>query len=289
VILLGEHAVVYGRPGLAAGLALGTTAEASAATGPLRLESDRPELAADTRPGRLLVEAARVLRLEPRDLVVRVRSELPPGVGLGSSAALVVAVVRALAAAAGRGLDTAEEIAIGRGLEEIFHGHPSGIDPAAAVLGTCLRFVRGEPPRISVLRPAAPLPLVIAYGDRPRPTATTVVALRQRWSADRARHERLFDQIAALVEEGAGAVAAGDREHLGGAFDRNQALLEALGVSTPEVEALVAAARRAGACGAKLTGGGGGGAVVAVGPDPEELAAALSRTGARTLVARIGG
>ena len=286
VILLGEHAVVYGRPALAAGLPLGLVAEAVAGDGPVRLESDG--YADDPRSARLVVEAAAAVGLEPRDLVVRVCSELPAGVGVGSSAALAVAVLRALAAAVGRRLARDDEIALATRLEAIFHGHPSGIDPAAAAHGGCFRFVRGTPPAIAPVRPAVPLPLVIAFGRRPRSTGTAVMGLRARWEAERARHEALFDAVAATVEDGARAAEAGDLAALGHAFDRNQALLEALGVSAPEVEALVARARVSGALGAKLTGGGTGGAVIALARTPERLAAALGADGTQTIVAHVG-
>ncbi|TMA50384.1 MAG: hypothetical protein E6J83_00465 [Deltaproteobacteria bacterium] len=222
VILLGEHAVVYGRPALAAGLPLGLVAEAVAGDGPVRLESDG--YADDPRSTRLVVEAAAAVGLEPRDLVVRVCSELPAGVGVGSSAALAVAVLRALAAAVGRRLARDDEIALATRLE----------------------------------------------------------------AAERARHEALFDAVAATVEDGARAAEAGDLAALGHAFDRNQALLEALGVSAPEVEALVARARASGALGAKLTGGGTGGAVIALARTPERLAAALGADGTQTIVAHVG-
>src|SRR5207249_2202037 len=82
--------------------------------------------------------------------------------------------------------------------------------------------------------------------------------LRARWEKDRDEYERLFDEVAAVVEEGARAAEGGDLARLGEAFDQNQELLRALGVSAPEVERLVAAARVSGALGAKLTGGGAG-------------------------------
>src|SRR5439155_1036706 len=133
-------------------------------------------------------------------------SQLPAGAGLGSSAALAIAVLRALAAAAGRRLRPDEELALGRRLEAIFHGHPSGIDPAAAAQpgGGCIRFVRGEPPAIGALRTARPLPLVIALGP-PRSPGAAVGGLRARWEADRVRHERLFDRVAAAGGLGARA------------------------------------------------------------------------------------
>jgi mevalonate kinase len=289
IILLGEHAVVYGRPALAAGLGLGLAVEVTEGAGPIRCESDRPELATDARPARLVAEAAAALDIAPRDLVVRVRSELPAGAGLGSSAALAVAVVRALAGAAGRVLGRDELLALGRRLEGIFHGQSSGIDPAAAMSdGGLFRFTRGEPPDIVPLRSARGVPLVVALGEAARSTGSAVGGLRARWEAERPRYERLFDQVGAVVEDGTKAIEAGDLVALGYAFARNQELLAEIGVSAPEVETRVAAARRAGALGAKLTGGGAGGAVIAVAPEPERVAAALEREGVRTLVVHAG-
>ena len=288
VILLGEHVVVYSRPALAAGLARGLEVRVERGEGLLTVRTDVSSLAADERPTALVREAAAALGLVSDGLRVQVRSELPAGAGLGSSAALSVAVLRALAAAAGRRLALADELALGRGLEAIFHGNPSGIDPAAAVLGGCFRFTRGEPPMVTPLRVPRPLPLVVAYTGRGRSTGAVVAGLRARWEGDRATYERRFDEVAGLVAEGAAAVESGDVVGLGRTFDENQRLLEALGVSASEVESLVAAARSAGAYGAKLTGGGGGGAVIAVAAEPERVAAALRGAGAQTMVAVIG-
>ena len=285
LILLGEHAVVYGRPALAAGLGIGLAAEVRAGEGPVRVES---EVADDGRARRLVEEAARMLGLPGSGVVVQVRSDLPAGAGLGSSAALAIAVLRALARGAGRVLTTDDELRLGRELEAIFHGHPSGIDPAAAALGTCFRFVRGEPPTVRPLRPRRPLPVVVALSERPRSTGAAVGGLRARWEADRERHERLFDEIATVVDAGARAIEAGDLVDLGAAFRANQAVLRALGVSAPAVERLVEAAEGAGALGAKLTGGGAGGAVIAVASEPERVAAALRAQRVRTTVVRIG-
>ena len=288
VILLGEHVVVYARPALAAGLARGLEVRVERGAGPLAVRTDVPALAADERPAALVREAAAALGIQADGLRVEVRSELPGGAGLGSSAALSVAVLRALAVAAGRRLSLADELALGRRLEEIFHGNPSGIDPAAAVLGGCFRFTRGEPPMVTPLRVARPLPLVVAYTGRGRSTGAVVAGLRERWESDRTAYERLFDEVAGLVAEAAVAVESGDVVGLGRAFDENQRLLEALGVSAPEVESLVATARNAGAYGAKLTGGGGGGAVIAVAAEPERVAQALRGAGAQTMVAVVG-
>jgi len=288
VILLGEHVVVYARPALAAGLARGLEVRVERGAGPLAVRTDAPVLAGDERPAALVREAAAALGIQADGLRVEVRSELPAGAGLGSSAALSVAVLRAMAAAAGRRLSLADELALGRRLEAIFHGNPSGIDPAAAVLGGCFRFTRGEPPMVTPLRVPRPLPLVVAYTGRGRSTGAVVAGLRERWEGDAPAYERLFDEVAGLVAEAAVAVESGDVVGLGRAFDENQRLLEALGVSAPEVEALARTARRAGALGAKLTGGGAGGAVLALAPDAARVAAALRARDVESMVVEVG-
>jgi mevalonate kinase len=275
VILLGEHAVVYGRPALASGIPIGIDATVDAGDGP-RLLSEVP---AGERGDRLVAEAAELVGLAPSRVVVRVRSAIPAGRGLGSSAALSVAVLRAMAAAAGRSLDVATTLAQGRALERIFHGTPSGVDPAAAALGTCIRFVRGEPPTVTPVRVGRPLSIVIAWGDDARSTGAAVGGLRERWEADRATYERHFDDVARVVEDGVLAVEYGDVAALGKAFERNQALLATLGVSSPAIETRIAAAKAAGALGAKLTGGGAGGAIIAVAHDADALATAMRATG----------
>jgi mevalonate kinase len=285
VILLGEHVVVYGRPALATGLPLGIDVMIDSGAGPRLISGDE----SDPRGARLVAEAARAVGLDPSIVVARVRSEVPPGRGLGSSAALCVATLRAAAAAAGRTLAPLETCVLGRDLERIFHGTPSGVDPATAALGACVRFVCGEPPTITPVVAPRPLRLLVAYGDRARSTGAAVGGLRERWELDRTRYERLFDEVATIVESGVVAVEEGDVDALGAAFERNQTLLAALGVSSPEIDALLASARAAGACGAKLTGGGVGGAIVAVARDVESVAARLRRTDVTTFVVDVGG
>ena len=73
-------------------------------------------------------------------------------------------------------------------------------------------------------------------------------------------------------------------------MDENQALLEETGVSSPELETLVAAARAAGAWGAKLSGGGRGGNMLAAcsQDDLTALATALQNAGAvRTIITEV--
>lgn len=297
VILLGEHAVVYGRPALVAGVPLRLSVDLQAGVGP-RVDSDA--VRDDDRPVQLLRAAARHFGIDAGELVATVRSALPPGAGFGSSAALVIATVRAVAAAAGTTLSGKALLRLGRELEATFHGQSSGVDPAAAALGGCFWYALAshaavggvpahrdasddvEPPCVGSVPLPRPLSLVVARATGPRRTGAAVGGLRERWTADRPRYDALFDRVAAIVARGTAALASGDLPALGRAFDDNQAVLAELGVSSPAIDDLVAVARRAGAFGAKLTGGGAGGAVIALAADPTSLATALAGAGATT-------
>ena len=88
----------------------------------------------------------------------------------------------------------------------------------------------------------------------------------------------------ALSLAGADALTAGDYAELGRLMNICQGLLNAIGVSTPELEGMLSIARAAGAAGAKLTGAGGGGSIVASCPGAvDDVTAALESAGFRTI------
>ena len=106
-----------------------------------------------------------------------------------------------------------------------------------------------------------------------------------------ARFEALFDRVAVVVEAARAAIAAGEPVKLGPLMDENHALLREIGVSCPELDALVAAARSAGALGAKLSGGGRGGNMIALvtAESASRVAEALVAAGAvRVIVTEVG-
>ncbi|HWE23107.1 MAG TPA: mevalonate kinase, partial [Myxococcales bacterium] len=212
----------------------------------------------------------------------RVRSELPLGGGLGSSAALGVALARAFSQLARRDCppERAERLALE--LERVFHGAPSGVDPAICARSGVILFRRGDPPRIDRVCPRAPLHLAVAFTGVSRGTRSTVLPL----SARRAERPDLYDPmlqfLGDLAQGGAEALERGDLQDLGVRFDAAHGVLAAVGVSCPELEDAVAVLRRAGALGAKLTGAGGGGAAIALareGEHAEALVDAARRAG----------
>lgn len=284
VILLGEHAVVYGQPALAAPLDRHVTvrmepAEALTfatlpATGAAALQEAME---------RVCDELGR-----PR-VALHLESELPLSAGLGSSAAIAVAIVRALAQAQAIPLTLEEELRLAERMEETFHGRPSGIDHTTCAVGRPIRFLKGPPASFTPLD-VSKLELVVAVaGPRDGNTRQKVMSLRAAWEQDRAAYDARFAAIGRLVDEGAALLASGDLPGLGRVFDANHAALQALGLSTAALDGLCERMRAAGAYGAKFTGAGGGGACIALHPEPEALVAALAAQGTRAFVARWKG
>jgi mevalonate kinase len=280
VILLGEHAVVYGQPALALPLDRGVTVTCTPAS---KLELiDPPPTGAEA----LLEALGEVATALKTTAGVRITSELPLGAGLGSSAAVAVAATRALASLAGRTLSEDEVLAFAEGMERSFHGRPSGVDHTTCLVARPLRFQRGTPNQVTPIQVGS-FALVISHaGARATNTRERVLALRDRHEREPQSLEPLFSEVGALVEQAQGAVLHGRLAELGSAMNRNQEILAELGMSTARIDVICARMRELGARGAKLTGAGGGGAVIAVHPDPEALAESLTDWGAPSFVAR---
>jgi hydroxymethylglutaryl-CoA reductase len=289
IILFGEHAVVYGRHALALPIRGAVRAQAARSRDPL-LEipewGTRLSLAAGecTELAGLVGIIAAGHGLPPDAWHIRVETRLPRAMGLGSSAAVAVAITRALVVAAGLSVNDARVNDIAFECEKKAHGTPSGIDNTLATYGEPLLFRRGNPGLEDPIELAEVPPIVIALSGRPGRTVEQVNAVRARRAAIPARFEAVFDEMDAACLDGRRALSAGDYATLALLMNFSHGLLNAIGVSTPEIEALISLARHSGAAGAKLTGAGGGGSIVALCPGRAiEVAAAFAAGGYRTL------
>jgi hydroxymethylglutaryl-CoA reductase len=286
VILLGEHAVVYGRPALALPLPEAISAGVYDSPSGTRLNipawNFEQELLEDATEGSmaLLQVILRRLGLESKKILVDVQARIPPAAGLGSSAALAVAMIRALDNAYSLGMNDREVNEFAFECETLAHGTPSGIDNTVAVFGKTIVFRRKGPRRIRELSLDRLPPLVVAWSGTRGSTRSQVEAVRNRWLQDKATYERIFDEIGHISLEGAAALGKGDDARLGSLMNVAHGLLNALQVSTPLIEEMVEIARSSGAAGAKLTGAGGGGSIVALCPGKSgEVARALAVAG----------
>lgn len=292
VILLGEHAVVYGSPAIALGLTSGAEAcvrhaecsTLSIGTGERLTSSDRP---VGEEPVALRALRELLASLDAPPVEAKTVLAIPAGAGLGASAALGVALARAVTALSG----SLAAGSIGRAAlawENVFHGNASGIDTAAAEHGGCLWFTRQG--GVSPLRLGSSLQVVVALVEPGASTRLMVEAVAERRRQDPEGVGRVMAAIAGLVEAARQALAAGASGELGSLMLRNQELLVELGVSTPGLDRACGLALGQGALGAKLTGAGGGGCVIALvdGESRTRVLDAWQRVGFSCLEAKAG-
>jgi mevalonate kinase len=298
IILFGEHAVVYGQPALAVPVFqvhVEVRIEDGSEAGIL---IDAPEIALhaqfsslpSTNPLHTTIEYVLKLYgiLIPPALTIQITSTIPVASGLGSGAAVSVAVIRALAAHLGHAI-TAEQVNhLAYQVEKIHHGTPSGIDNTAITYAKPVYFVRGQP--IETLQVNTPFTLVIADTGISAPTKESVQDVRKLWDIDSVRWERVFKRVGEIAEKARQAIENGTWQEMGNLMDANHALLQEMTVSSPELDRLIVAAKASGAQGAKLSGGGRGGNMIAL-VQPEiagEVASALLSAGAhRTIITTI--
>ena len=293
IILFGEHAVVYARPAIAVPV-FQVRAEATVQA---REDSDVVIDAIDLHRQYALHDAppddpiATIIRLTcarlgiaPQGFFVQIHSTIPIASGLGSGAAVSVAIARALSKFFDHALSAVQVSALAYETEKLHHGTPSGIDNTVIAFEQPVYFVKGQP--IESFRVARPFMLAIADTGIAAPTKIAVGDVRRAWEADRVRYDTLFDQIGAIVRDARGAIERGEVDALGGLMNANQVLLREMGVSSPEIEALIRAALRAGARGAKLSGAGRGGNVIALIDEvtQDKIERALLGAGARRVI-----
>jgi mevalonate kinase len=276
IILLGEHAVVYGQPALAvpvSGVRARATARLGAPGGGITLSApdlgEQPfdEESDDERAQALLLAARNAAQLvcpgpARPDLALTLSSQIPMARGMGSSAAVSAAIGLAVCGLYGLEIDSATLSALVYRTEALLHGAPSGVDNTVVAYERTVWFIRGQEPIFVPI--GAPLHLLIADTGAPSQTKDTVAAVRRRREQAPAHIDEVCAGIGALVMQARRAATEGDLPGLGRAMCANHALLQSLAVSTPRLDAVVDAALGAGALGAKLTGGGGGGCAVAL-------------------------
>jgi mevalonate kinase len=298
VYLFGEHAVVYGEPAVPCAIEQRATVTAerrpeglSVHAADLTLDGFTVEYSGDAagRPDvdvpDTLLEAAMGYVNEAVDQAreaadapgagfeITIESDIPLGAGLGSSAAVAVAAIDAATRDLGVELPR-EELAdrAYRVEHAVQDGQASRADTFCSTMGGAVR-VEGDDCRTI---DAPELPFVIGYDGGAGDTGALVAEVRDL----RETYDFAADTVTAIgdiVRSGEQALAENDVAEVGRLMDFNHGLLSALGVSSRSLDAMVWAARDAGALGAKLTGAGGGGCIVAL-DESSETASALDYT-----------
>jgi mevalonate kinase len=274
-ILVGEHAVVYGQPAIAAPISsLRVTAsldrDVPAGQGIRIIASDLGrvilvDLSSDDLDDALSLTirlAARRFQLPVADFTLTLQSQIPLASGLGSGAAVSAAIVRAMASAFHQSLSLSELNEIVYEVERIHHGTPSGIDNTVIVYEQPVYFVRNK--TIEFLRIAQPFTILIGDTGHGALTRVAVGDVRHLYETSPQIVQPILDAVGGLVIRARDAIETGDILQLGRLMFENHHYLQQLTVSSPELDSLVDAARSAGALGAKLSGGGRGGNMIAL-------------------------
>ncbi len=272
LVLFGDHAAVYGHPCIVTAVDLRYTVHIEASDSPgihidtadlrasgIRYHVTAGQLSAHNRRETAFVEAAlkRLLAEYPCLTGLQIRTDGPAqSYGLGSSSAITAATIAAYAALLDLKLTPRQIFDLAYAAVLDVQGTGSGVDLAAAIYGGTVYYVKGG----SVLDSLAldSLPIVIGYSGA---KVSTINLLAQ--VADlRARHPHMIDTLLGLMAEisteARGLLETDAWDRTGELMNLNQGLLDALGVSTLNLNRLIVAAREAGAYGAKLSGAGGG-------------------------------
>ena len=299
IILLGEHSVVYGRHAIAAPVPLAIQAKVEPSDSGVELIIPRwnvnqrlhREVEKQHSFEQSLALVFRELGLKDKRMRIEIYPNVPRAMGLGGSAALAVAVIRALDRCYELDLNDEQVNALAFECEKIAHGTPSGIDNTLSVYGKPMLFRAGEQPLRQQIEIQGPIDLVVGISGIESLTAATVARVKKAREARPALYEEIFDQIDSLVLQAVAALKTRDLGTLGELMNVCQGLLNAMQVSNWELEEMIQIARKCGALGAKLTGGGGGGSMIALcDDDPEStlrVEQGLKQAGYQSLVVRI--
>jgi len=270
LILIGEHAVVYGQPAIAFPFKQievkvivknieGNTIriESPFYQGPLEQIPEKMEGLGDC-----ILQTLKVLEQKTSGLEIQISSSIPIGRGLGSSAAIAIALVRGLFAFFNQELSNSQLMTLVERAETFAHGTPSGIDMMAASSANPIWFQKQHV--VEHVKIGAPFHFVVADSGRVGDTYAAVKSIRDKYEIKPEKIEESITLLGKLALEVRQGLAAGDSQQVGDKLNQAQQHLALLGVSDPGLDGLVDTARTAGAIAAKLTGGGRGGCILAL-------------------------
>jgi mevalonate kinase len=298
IILFGEHAVVYNRPALAVPVTQ-VHADVEVLDSPragilihapgINLHAEHNSLPADHPLASVILKLFQRFGISQNpNLEINISSTIPVASGLGSGAAVSVALIRALSSFLFRSLTDDEVNSLAFEIEKLHHGTPSGIDNTVITCNKPVYFIKGQP--AETFKVGKPFTIVIGDTGISALTKESVGDVRRLWLRDQYHLENIFNEISQIALIARRSIEHGKPEMLGELMDQNHALLQSLTVSSPELDRLVESARHAGALGAKLSGGGRGGNMIALVDQlkAESVAQALISAGAkRTIITEI--
>ncbi len=299
LMLLGEHAVVYGNPCLVAtvGQRLFMTVSkidesilriVSKAVGLVNYQKDLKNVGQGDIPrGARFVEGTVKHYFEiykfKSGLQINIKSDFSPLYGFGSSSAVIVCTLYGLSILFNQPLTLRQLFDMSYQVVQEIEGLRSGFDIAAAIWGGCLYFIGNgkviEPIQVN------DIPLIVGYSGIKADTPTQVAQVANLKRRNPQKTNRIFSEINKLVEKAKIAIIQKNWKQFGILMNSNQLFLRQLQVSTDKLELLISTALKAGAWGAKLSGAGGGDCMIAVAADDnkESVKLAITQAGGQVI------
>lgn len=298
VILFGEHFVVYGLPAIASGIDRLVR---------VRVERNEKGILFDDRNFHSKVsfekQSDHILSktfekvfeyFGVKDVKISISGDVVPMAGMGYSAALAVAVIRALNEFTGKGISDEEVNKLAYECEKVSHGTPSGIDNTCATYGKILWFeknMKGGENTIEPIDLKGKLLLVMGNTGKKGNTRELVEGVRESRTKEPGKYDKIFSKAEELIKQAKEKILSLDLKGIGQLMNENHSLLQEIGVSSPELDKLCDLARENGALGAKLTGAGGGGFMIALAENEDiqkKVAKAIEREGFESFRISIG-
>ena len=295
VILIGEHAVTFGQPAIAIPFTTGkvnVTIQSLNAGDTSYINSDVFEGTLQTAPEHIKSVISRFIDKHHIEEPINVKFEtnLPPSRGLGSSAAMAIAFVRASYDYIGEPLSDELLIEEANWAEQIAHGKPSGIDTQTIVSNKPVWFQQGK---VTTLKPLSINGYMVVIDTGVQGSTKQAVEDVHQLCDHNEQYMQYIEHIGTLVYDANEAIEHHDFTQLAHVFERAQENLRKLTVSHDNIEALLEISKLQGATAGKLTGGGRGGSMIVLAQNldiAEKIATSAEKFGAHhTWIENLGG
>lgn len=271
IYLFGEHAVVYGESAICCAVELRTKVHVEK-NDRIVIESILGTTGIDFEIHPYVSHVIEKMRqiTDINGVKIKIESQLPVGSGLGSSAAVTVASIQALNNLHDCGLCLEDIADIAHEVEKKVQGNASPTDTYVSTMGGVVMI-----PQKKKL-PLIKCPIVVGNTNKFSSTKELVGNVAKLRGEFPSVLEPILSDIGHMSLLAEKLVCENDYTTIGKLMNVNHGLLEAIGVGSAELSALVYAARNSGAISAKITGAGGGGCMVALAED-KTTAAAISK------------